>query len=306
MTFLEAVLRKTGCNDLSELKNVPPERRKQLALSLKQIEPDKVSLEHWNALLTAFGSTPAQSQENARIRLIRHLAGLPPSQTAAKNAPQTAKTAPASQAVPKTTEPLPKPAQKQTAQIPKETKPAKKKSPIVKIWNVFTTLLVTAAVVLAVTLAGVRLVGFQVFTVLSGSMEPVYHVGSLIYVKTVDPADLEVGDDITFMLSEDTVATHRIVGILQDENDPSVLRFRTQGVANDQEDGTPVHYKNVIGKPVFTIPYLGYVANYIQNPPGTYISVTIGALVLFLVFLPDLFAEDEGKKAKKPANKKEG
>ena len=168
-----------------------------------------------------------------------------------------------------------------------------------RIWNVFTTLLVAVAVVLAVTLAGVRLVGLQVFTVLSGSMEPVYHVGSLIYVKTVDPADLVVGDDISFMLDEDTVATHRIVGIVPDENDPSVLRFRTKGVANEQEDGSLVHYKNVIGKPIFTIPYLGYIANYIQNPPGTYIALSVGAVVMFLVFLPDLFGDEEPKKPKK-------
>jgi len=154
-------------------------------------------------------------------------------------------------------------------------------------------------VVLAVTLAGVRLVGLQVFTVLSGSMEPVYHVGSLIYVKTVDAAELKIDDDITFMLDEDTVATHRIVGIVPDENDPSVLRFRTKGVANEQEDGSLVHCKNVIGKPIFTIPFLGYVANYIQNPPGTYIALSIGAMVMFLVFLPDLFEGDGNTKKQK-------
>ncbi|MBQ7313553.1 MAG: signal peptidase I [Clostridia bacterium] len=273
MTLIEAVLKKTGCTNLSELKTVPAEQQKQLALVLKKIEPDKVPLEHWNTLLVAFGSRPAQTRENARIRLIRHLAGLPPSQPTAKPAPKPA--------------PVPKPTPKQ-------------KSAFMRVWNVFTTLLVAVAVVLAVTLAGVRLVGLQVFTVLSGSMEPVYHVGSLIYVKTVDPADLVVGDDISFMLDEDTVATHRIVGIVPDENDPSVLRFRTKGTANEQEDGSLVHYKNVIGKPVFTIPYLGYIANYIQNPPGTYIAVSIGAVVMFLVFLPDLFGgEDEPKKPKK-------
>ena len=159
-------------------------------------------------------------------------------------------------------------------------------------------------VILAVMLVGVRLVGLQVFTVLSGSMEPVYHVGSLIYVKSVDAADLVVGDDITFMLDEDTVATHRIVGIVPDENDPSVLRFRTKGVANEQEDGGLVHYKNVIGKPVFTIPYLGYAANYIQNPPGMYIAMAGGAILILLVFLPDLFAPEEEDR-KKPAKKKQ-
>lgn len=170
-----------------------------------------------------------------------------------------------------------------------------------KIWNGFTTILVVLVVILAILLVGVRLVGMQVFTVLSGSMEPVYHTGSLIYVKTVDPFELEVGDDITFLLDEDTVATHRIIEVVPDENDSSVVRFRTQGVANDAPDGSLVHYKNVIGSPVFTIPKLGYVASYIQNPPGTYVAISVGAILLALVFIPDLFAaDDEPKQEKKP------
>ena len=50
---------------------------------------------------------------------------------------------------------------------------------------------------------------------------------------------------------------------------------------------------------MFTIPLLGYVANFIQNPPGTYIAISAGAVLLLLMFLPDLFAKDEGKEKKK-------
>ena len=157
-----------------------------------------------------------------------------------------------------------------------------------KIWNVFTTILVVLVVILALLLVGARLFGLQVFTVLSGSMEPTYHTGSLIYVKKVDPFQLEAGDVITFMLDEDTVATHRIVGVVPDEEDPSVIRYRTKGDANDAVDGGLVHYKNVIGTPVFTIPYLGYVASYIQQPPGTYVAISAGAIILLLMFVPDI------------------
>lgn len=165
-----------------------------------------------------------------------------------------------------------------------------------KIWNAVTTVLIALVVVLAVLLVGARLLGLQVFTVLSGSMEPTYHTGSLIYVKDVDPYDLKSGDVITFMLDEDTVATHRIVEVVPDENDDTVVRFETKGDANEAVDGSMVHYKNVIGSPVFTIPYLGYVANYIQNPPGTYVAISAGALLLLLVFIPDLFDDDKKKK----------
>lgn len=168
-----------------------------------------------------------------------------------------------------------------------------------RIWNGVTTILVAAVVILALLLVGVRLVGMQVFTVLSGSMEPTYHVGALIYVKKVDPMELEAGDVITFMLDEDTVATHRVVEVVPDEEDPSVIRFRTKGDANDNVDGGLVHYMNVLGTPVFTIPMLGYLASYIQNPPGTYVAISAGAVLLILVFLPDLFTQEEKPRRKR-------
>ena len=152
-----------------------------------------------------------------------------------------------------------------------------------KIWNVISTILVALVVLLALLLVGARVVGLQVFTVLSGSMEPTYHTGSLIYVKKVDPYTIEEGQPITFMLNENTIATHRVVGIVPDEEDPTVIRFRTKGDANDAEDGGLVHYKNVIGTPVFSIPYLGYVADYI----------------------PDIFADSNGEE-KKPSRRGKG
>ncbi len=174
---------------------------------------------------------------------------------------------------------------------------------IKKIWNIFTSVLVGLVLLLAIALVGVRLFGFQVYTVLSGSMEPTYHTGALLYVKEVDYRELEAGDVITFMLNEDTVATHRVMGVVPDEEDPTVLRFRTKGDANDAEDGRLVHYRNIIGSPVFSIPYLGYVANFIQNPPGTYIAISAGAVLLMLLFLPDLLFSDGERKEKKTKGK---
>ena len=174
-----------------------------------------------------------------------------------------------------------------------------------KIWNVISSILVALVVILALLLVGARVVGLQVFTVLSGSMEPTYHTGSLIYVKEVDPYSIEVGQPITFMLDENTVATHRVVGIVPDEEDPTVIRFHTKGDANEAEDGGLVHYKNVIGTPIFSIPYLGYVADYIQHPPGMYIAISAGAVLLLLVFIPDIFADEKGKKKKPDADKTE-
>ena len=173
------------------------------------------------------------------------------------------------------------------------------KTTIKKIGNVVTTVLVVAVVLLAIALAGVRLFGLQVYTVLSGSMEPAYHVGALLYDKKVDPAQLRPGDVITFMLDEETIVTHRIVEVVPDEEDPSVIRFRTKGDANAAEDGSLVHYKNVLGTPVFAIPKLGYFANFVQQPPGLYVAIAFGTVLVLLAFLPDLLGDDKKKKGKR-------
>ncbi|MEE1006246.1 MAG: signal peptidase I [Acutalibacteraceae bacterium] len=166
-----------------------------------------------------------------------------------------------------------------------------------KVWNTVTTVLVIAVVIFVILLAGVRLAGLKPLAVLSGSMEPEYPVGSLLYVKNVDTNKLKVGDDITFMLDEDTLATHRIVEVIPDGEDTSVVRFKTKGIANEYADGGLVHSKNVVGKPVFCIPYLGYVSSYIQNPPGLYIAIVAGIIILALAFLPDLFRPKKAEDA---------
>ena len=160
-------------------------------------------------------------------------------------------------------------------QMPKKVK---------KIWDTVTTVLVVLVVVFAVFLMGSRLVGLQVFHVVSPSMEPHYSEGDLIYVKSVDPDSVKVGDPITFVLNEDlVVATHRVVAI-----DSENRQFTTKGDANKTEDTAPVHFNNLIGVPVFSIPLLGYVSAYIQSPPGMYVAIGIGVVLLAVVFLPDM------------------
>ena len=173
-----------------------------------------------------------------------------------------------------------------------------------RIWDCISGILVGVVVLLAIALVGVRLIGLQPFVVLSGSMEPTYPVGSLIYVKSVDYKTLQVGDPITYMISQDTVVTHRIIEVLVDEAEPDTIRYFTKGDANEAPDGSSVHYKNIIGKPIFSIPYLGYVSDYVQNPPGKYVAISAAALLILMVFLPDVFGGDGESNEKKRSSSK--
>ena len=170
---------------------------------------------------------------------------------------------------------------------------------IKKIWDAVTTTLVVLVVIFAVFLMGSRLMGMQVFNVISGSMEPTYSVGDLLYVKTVDPDSVRVGDPITFVLNEDlVVATHRVVAI-----DSENRQFTTKGDANETEDAAPVHFNNLVGVPVFAVPLLGYVSAYIQSPPGMYVAMGVVIVLLLVVFLPDLMKKEEKKEENKEEEK---
>lgn len=145
---------------------------------------------------------------------------------------------------------------------------------------------------LAVLLVGVQLFGLKVYTVLSGSMEPDYPTGSVIYVKEVDPSTLEVNDVITFQMPGGTTATHRIIELVPDENDPDTVLFRTKGDANDVTDGSLVDHASVIGKPVFCIPLLGYLITYIKQPPGVYIAVAVVTVLVVLEIIMEITSDN--------------
>ena len=158
--------------------------------------------------------------------------------------------------------------------------------------------LLLAIILLTVLLVGIRFLGLTPYSVLSGSMEPTYPVGALIYVKETAPQDIKVGDPITFVLNEDlVVATHRVI-----EVDAENEQFRTQGDANTSPDAAPVHFKNLIGKPIFHVPWLGYVAGFLATEKGMIVGGCAIICVLILLFFPDILRWIDRKEHQQDTN----
>lgn len=157
-----------------------------------------------------------------------------------------------------------------------------------KAYKFITTLLLVIMIAVVAVLFLPRVVGLQPLAVLSGSMEPTYHVGSLIYVKDVDSSSIEVGDPVTYQISENTMVTHRVVSI-----DEGAQTLRTKGDANEVEDGAEVSFHNIVGKPLFTIPFLGYAAAYAATRSGIIIMITVILVIMILTFLPDIVSKEE-------------
>ena len=105
--------------------------------------------------------------------------------------------------------------------------------------------------------------GYKPVVVLSGSMEPQYPVGSIIYYKNTDFVHINVGDAITFKLGGGALATHRVI-----QKDSENQLFITKGDNNQSVDVQPVVAEAVVGKTgKIAIPYAGFVCSYIKALP---------------------------------------
>jgi len=142
-------------------------------------------------------------------------------------------------------------------------------------------LLISVATVVVISKASggePQLFGYQIKTVLSGSMEPDIQTGSIIGVKLAEEKnDFKKGDVITFQ-EEEILITHRITEVVESGN--SVL-YRTKGDNNNAEDMNPVISDNVVAQYTgFTVPYLGYFVNFSQSKNGALLLLIPGFLLL--------------------------
>ncbi len=97
-----------------------------------------------------------------------------------------------------------------------------------------------------------RVLGVQPYAIVSGSMEPAYPTGSLVYAQPVAGEDLQVGDVAAFWRDEDVII-HRV-----DSIDIAGEEFVAKGDANDDVDLRPVLFRDVLGRVVFSVPGVGY------------------------------------------------
>ena len=159
-----------------------------------------------------------------------------------------------------------------------------------KICNFFSSLIFIILLLIALVMFVPNILGYKSFAVISGSMEPNIHVGSIVYAKEADFNDLRVDDIISYQLSSDTMVTHRIVSI--DNEKQTVV---TKGDTNDVEDSAPVSKENIIGKVAFSIPLLGYISLNVKTPLGILVICGIVAVLILLNFLPDVFEKEDEK-----------
>lgn len=136
---------------------------------------------------------------------------------------------------------------------------------------------------------------FKVLAVLSGSMEPTIHTGSVVLVKPA--GDYKIGEIITFGPYTKTKAptTHRIYEIKVVEGNPVYI---TKGDANNAPDQREIQKKDVLGKVLLSVPFAGYALNFAKKPVGFMLIIIIPAAAIIFDEVRKIYAEIKKKKEK--------
>ena len=136
--------------------------------------------------------------------------------------------------------------------------------------------------------------GIKPMIVLSGSMETEIYTGDLVFVKMVDTDTLKENDIIAFRNEKDTVTTHRIIEVV---NQDGQKYFRTKGDNNNTEDADLVEMSKVEGVYVSKISGLGNFLMFMQQPIGLAVVLLI-ILVVGFIWLYIVNKIDEKKYSK--------
>lgn len=145
--------------------------------------------------------------------------------------------------------------------------------------------------------------GYRPLVVRGGSMEPALWTGSILIVRDVDPAELVVGDVVTFQTpraesenapAEGTYTTHRITNAYRLDGK---YAFDTKGDANDVADSWQVSGDSIVGRAVTSIPLLGYASLYAKTPVGYLALILIPGLAVIGLEIRSLITSGRQKDA---------
>lgn len=161
-------------------------------------------------------------------------------------------------------------------------------------WAVIRTILTVILVILLVVVVTQRVsnnkmavAGFRIFTVVTESMKPEYVVGDAIVTKTIEPSEIKIGDDITYLgLAEsfkDKIVTHRVINIEKAEDGTYI--FETKGIANPKAD-PKINESQIFGKVIYKIKSISYINSIIGNLYGMYFAIFIPfGLIMFIEYI---------------------
>ncbi len=149
-----------------------------------------------------------------------------------------------------------------------------------------TVLLIFVLGIAALAIIAPAIVGGTALTVLTQSMEPKFPPGTLIIIRPTPVDDIKVGDVITYQITsnEPAVISHRVISKSVDTRGDTT--FITKGDNNDLADSPAVQKVQIKGVLWYSIPYLGYVNNFVGGGGrALLVPIVAGALFVYAGYL---------------------
>lgn len=163
---------------------------------------------------------------------------------------------------------------------------------ITRIVNILSVLIIAAAVLVLLSVVMTKsgdipsVMGYSLFRVMTGSMEPTIPADAIIVTHNVDPDEIQVGDVISYFSKDPAlngaVNTHRVVDIYEDAG---TVFYQTRGDANNADDLYPPTAKEIIGVVVFSSHFLGKLVRLISNPLVFFPLILVPLLILLVMNL---------------------
>ncbi len=164
--------------------------------------------------------------------------------------------------------------------------------PLKIIYYIFIAFIAVIAILLIISVFPIT-GNYKFMIVQSGSMEPAIEMGSVVMVKPVDSYKIE--DVITFTNPKKPgeSITHRIYDMKVNEGVPVYI---TKGDANNAPDTREIQEKDIIGKVLLDIPYLGYAVDFAQKPLGFALIIIVPAVIIIGDEIRKIYNEFKKKK----------
>ena len=134
--------------------------------------------------------------------------------------------------------------------------------------------------------------GYRVFTVATGSMEPLYMVNDVILVEEVDINTLKVGDDVAYIgassENKGIIITHRIIEIRK--NDKGEDLYILQGINNDYEDPA-IYGHQILGEVRGKVLIINTINHLVKNIYGFFFLVFCPLVLVIFLEVADTIIE---------------
>ncbi len=160
------------------------------------------------------------------------------------------------------------------------------------IYYIFLAFIVVIALLLIVSIFPIT-GNYKLLIVQSGSMAPAIKMGSVVVVKPAD--NYKIGEVITFGPYSRTKAptTHRIYDVKVTDGRMSYI---TKGDANNAPDTREISKRDILGKVLFSVPYVGFAVDFAKKPMGFMLIIVIPATIIIYDEIRKIFGEVRRKK----------